>query len=86
MIGFKRGKNRKDRVRVLGEIAGGKDKAKRFMAEFNKKGEGNEKRVKNVMGKDERVGVYERRDKGEMWILNENWGGGGEGGGGGEDE
>ncbi len=77
VIPFNTAKNTKDTVSLFGDIAGAKDKAKSFMADFNKKAEANQKRLKNVIGKGETVGLYETTDKGEIWIFNDNSGRGG---------
>ncbi|WP_016937433.1 iron-hydroxamate ABC transporter substrate-binding protein [Bacillus siamensis] len=78
VIPFNTAKNTKDTVSLFGDIAGAKDKAKSFMADFNKKAEADQKRLKRVIGKDETVGLYETTDKGEIWIFNDNSGRGGQ--------
>ncbi|MCP6680703.1 iron-hydroxamate ABC transporter substrate-binding protein [Bacillus nakamurai] len=78
VIPFNTAKNVKDTVSLFGDIAGAKDKAKSFMADFNKKAETDKKKLEGVISKDATFGLYESTDKGELWVFNDHSGRGGQ--------
>ncbi|MBY8911951.1 iron-hydroxamate ABC transporter substrate-binding protein [Bacillus sp. YC2] len=78
VIPFNTAKNVKDTVSLFGDIAGAKDKAKSFMADFNKKAEADKKKLEGVISKDATFGLFESTDKGELWVFNDNSGRGGQ--------
>ncbi|MCY8452813.1 iron-hydroxamate ABC transporter substrate-binding protein [Bacillus spizizenii] len=78
VVPYNTAKNVEDTVSMFGDIAGAKDKAKSFMADFNKKAEAAKKRIAGVIDKDATFGIYENTDKGEFWVFNDNGGRGGQ--------
>ncbi|MDO8227346.1 iron-hydroxamate ABC transporter substrate-binding protein [Bacillus cabrialesii] len=78
VIPYNTAKNVEDTVSMFGDIAGAKDKAKSFMADFNKKAEAAKKKIAGVIDKDATFGIYENTDKGEFWVFNDNGGRGGQ--------
>ncbi|WEZ05167.1 iron-hydroxamate ABC transporter substrate-binding protein [Bacillus subtilis] len=78
VIPYNTAKNVEDTVSMFGDIAGAKDKAKSFMADFNKKAEATKKKIAGVIDKDATFGIYENTDKGEFWVFNDNGGRGGQ--------
>ncbi|MFP7231541.1 iron-hydroxamate ABC transporter substrate-binding protein [Bacillus subtilis] len=78
VIPYNTAKNVEDTVSMFGDIAGAKDKATSFMADFNKKAEAAKKKIAGVIDKDATFGIYENTDKGEFWVFNDNGGRGGQ--------
>ncbi|MEC1593539.1 iron-hydroxamate ABC transporter substrate-binding protein [Bacillus spizizenii] len=78
VIPYNTAKNVEGTVNMFGDIAGAKDKAKSFMADFNKKAEAAKKKIADVIDKDATFGIYENTDKGEFWVFNDNGGRGGQ--------
>ncbi|WP_276732555.1 iron-hydroxamate ABC transporter substrate-binding protein [Bacillus sp. (in: firmicutes)] len=74
VIPYNTAKNVQDTVSMFGDIAGAKDKAKSFMADFNKQAEAAKKKIAGVIDKDATFGIYENTDKGEFWVFNDNGG------------
>ncbi|NTU25674.1 iron-hydroxamate ABC transporter substrate-binding protein [Bacillus tequilensis] len=78
VVPYNTSKNVRDTVSMFGDIAGAKDEAKSFMADFNKKAEAAKKKITGVIDKDATFGIYENTDKGEFWVFNDNGGRGGQ--------
>ncbi|MFB0633824.1 iron-hydroxamate ABC transporter substrate-binding protein [Bacillus rugosus] len=78
VVPYNTAKNVEDTVSMFGDIAGAKDEAKSFMADFNKKAEAAKKKIAGVIDKDATFGIYENTDKGEFWVFNDNGGRGGQ--------
>ncbi|MED4648034.1 iron-hydroxamate ABC transporter substrate-binding protein [Bacillus inaquosorum] len=78
VVPYNTAKNVEDTVSMFGDIAGAKDEAKSFMADFNKKAEAAKKTIAGVIDKDATFGIYENTDKGEFWVFNDNGGRGGQ--------
>ncbi|UTL72629.1 iron-hydroxamate ABC transporter substrate-binding protein [Bacillus halotolerans] len=78
VVPYNTAKNVEDTVSMFGDIAGAKDKAKSFMADFNQKAEAAKKKIAGVIDKDATFGIYENTDKGEFWVFNDNGGRGGQ--------
>ncbi|MCY8753013.1 iron-hydroxamate ABC transporter substrate-binding protein [Bacillus inaquosorum] len=78
VIPYNTAKNVEDTVSMFGDIAGAKDEAKSFMADFNKKAEAAKKKIAGAIDKDATFGIYENTDKGEFWVFNDNGGRGGQ--------
>ncbi|MFP9202660.1 ABC transporter substrate-binding protein, partial [Enterococcus faecalis] len=58
VIPYNTAKNVEDTVSMFGDIAGAKDQAKSFMADFNKKAEAAKKKIAGVIDKDATFGIY----------------------------
>ncbi|MED4802994.1 iron-hydroxamate ABC transporter substrate-binding protein [Bacillus atrophaeus] len=78
VVPYNTAKNVEDTVELFGDIAGAKDEAKSFMADFNKKAAAAKKKIAGVIDKDATFGLYENTDKGEFWAFNDNAGRGGQ--------
>ncbi|MBG9770831.1 iron-hydroxamate ABC transporter substrate-binding protein [Bacillus vallismortis] len=78
VVPYNTAKNVQDTVSMFGDIAGAKDEAASFIADFNKKAEAAKKKVAGVIDKDATFGIYENTDKGEFWVFNDNGGRGGQ--------
>ncbi|MEC1543526.1 iron-hydroxamate ABC transporter substrate-binding protein [Bacillus halotolerans] len=78
VVPYNTAKNVEDTVAMFGDIAGAKNKAKSFMADFNQKAEAAKKKIAGVIDKDATFGIYENTDKGEFWVFNDNGGRGGQ--------
>lgn len=78
VVPYNTSKNVRDTVSMFGDIAGAKDEAKSFMADFNKKAKAAKKKIAGVIDKDATFGIYENTDKGDFWVFNDNGGRGGQ--------
>jgi iron complex transport system substrate-binding protein len=72
VVPYNTAKNIEDTVAMFGDIAGAKDKAKAFMADFNKKAEAAKKKIAGVIDQDATFGIYENT------VFNDNGGRGGQ--------
>lgn len=71
-------KNIQETVALFGDLMGQPDKAKEFLAEFDKKAAEGRERIKGIVDENTTVGLYELTDKGDLWIFNDNAGRGGQ--------
>lgn len=71
-------KNIQETVELFGDLMGQPDKAKEFLAEFDKKAAEGRERLKGIVDENTTVGLYELTDKGDLWIFNDNAGRGGQ--------
>lgn len=67
-----------DTVKLFGEVVGDKEKADRFIADFDKKAAEGREKLKGIVDENATVGLYELTNKGDLWIFGDNAGRGGQ--------
>ncbi|MCS7464492.1 ABC transporter substrate-binding protein [Paenibacillus doosanensis] len=75
---FGTAKNIEETVKLFGDIAGEKEKAEKFMADFNQKAAQGREKLKGVIDENATFGLYELTNKGDLWIFGDNAGRGGQ--------
>ncbi|QDS36146.1 ABC transporter substrate-binding protein [Brevibacillus brevis] len=67
-----------DTVKLFGEVVGDKEKADKFIADFDKKAAEGREKLKGIVDENATVGLYELTNKGDLWIFGDNAGRGGQ--------
>ncbi|WP_409177129.1 ABC transporter substrate-binding protein [Brevibacillus fortis] len=67
-----------DTVKLFGEVVGDKEKADKFIADFDKKAAWGREKLKGIVDENATVGLYELTNKGDLWIFGDNAGRGGQ--------
>lgn len=65
-------------VELFGDLIGQPEKAKAFMADYEKKAADGREKLKGIVDENTTVGLYELTDKGDLWIFGDNAGRGGQ--------
>ncbi|MBG9914759.1 iron-hydroxamate ABC transporter substrate-binding protein [Bacillus sonorensis] len=78
VIPYNTAKNVQETVKMFGDIAGAKEQADKFLADFEKQSKAAQKKIAKVVDKNATFGVYENTDKGKFWVFNDNGGRGGQ--------
>ncbi|MGB7998558.1 MAG: iron-hydroxamate ABC transporter substrate-binding protein [Anaerobacillus sp.] len=66
-----------EEVKAMGEIAGKKEAADEWIAQFDEKAEAARKELDGIIGEDETVGIYEVQTK-DFYVFGDNFGRGGQ--------
>lgn len=77
-IPYNTAKNIYETVELFGDIVGEPEKAKRFIADYEKKAAEGRERLKGVVDENATFGIYELTDKGGLWTFGDNAGRGGQ--------
>ncbi|MBU8684102.1 iron-hydroxamate ABC transporter substrate-binding protein [Bacillus haynesii] len=78
VIPYNTAKNVQETVKMFGDIAGAKEEAEQFLADFEQKSKAARKKIAQVVDKNATFGIYENTEKGQFWVFNDNGGRGGQ--------
>ncbi|KAA6447260.1 iron-hydroxamate ABC transporter substrate-binding protein [Bacillus swezeyi] len=78
VVPYNTAKNIQETVKMFGDIAGAKEEADQFLADFEEKSKAAQKKITKVVDKNATFGIYENTDKGKLWVFNDNGGRGGQ--------
>ncbi|KMZ42831.1 MULTISPECIES: ABC transporter substrate-binding protein [Bacillales] len=67
-----------DTLKLFGEVVGDKEKADKFIADFDKKAAEGREKLKGIVDENATVGLYELTNKGDLWIFGDHAGRGGQ--------